>query len=123
MDIQSKVVNNFEAGDLFVITGRVINEYNKPRSFISVTGKLFAKNNFSKTETVYCGNVLSEEELSNFSPADIKMGLSDRQGEKRTNVNVKPGQILPFMIVFFNLPDNFEDLDRFSVSISRSSPH
>jgi hypothetical protein len=123
MDIQSKVVNNLESGDLFVITGRVTNEYNKPRSFISVTGKLFTKNNFLKTETVYCGNVLSEKELSNFSPSDIKMGLSDRQGENRTNVNVKPGQKLPFMIVFFNLPDNLEDLDRYSVSISRSSPH
>jgi len=122
MDIQSKVVNNFESGDLFVITGRVINEYDEPRSFISVTGKLFIKNDFSKTKTIYCGNVLPEEELSILSPADIKKLLSEREGEKQSNVNVKPGQILPFMIVFFNLPDNLEDLDRFSISISRSSP-
>ena len=120
--IKSKFVENSDYGQLFVINGLVKNEYDKPRSFISVKGKLYTKDNYSKTETVYCGNVLSSEELSNLGLVDIKMRLSNRFGKKRSNINVKTGAILPFMIVFSNLPDNLENLDRFSIEIVRSSP-
>ncbi len=120
--IKSKFVENSDYGQLFVIKGLVKNEYDKPRSFISVKGKLYTKDNYSKTETVYCGNVLSSEELSNLGLFDIKMRLSNRFGKKQSNINVKTGAILPFMIVFSNLPDNLENLDRFSIEIARSSP-
>ena len=120
--IESKFVENSDYGQLFMIKGWVKNEYDKPRSFISVNGKLYTKDNYSTTETVYCGNVLSSEELSNLGLVDIKMRLSNRFGKKQSNINVKTGATLPFMIVFSNLPDNLENLDRFSIEIARSSP-
>lgn len=110
LDINSKFILNVKAGKLFVITGRVKNGYSDDRSFISVTGKLFTKGKkVVKTQTVFCGNVLSDIELSNMDFDTITKRLSNRLGDNKSNFQVKPGKELPFMIVFSNLPDNLEE--------------
>jgi len=100
-DIDNTFVKNAKAGKLFVITGRIKNGYSDDRSFIRVTGELYTKGQilFQK-KTVFCGNVLSDIELSNLELAAIKKRLSNRLGDNKSNVRVKPGQELPFMIVF-----------------------
>jgi hypothetical protein len=110
LDINSKFILNVKAGKLFVITGRVKNGYSDNRRFISVAGKLFTKGKkLAKTETVFCGNVLSDIELSNMEFEAIKKRLSNRFGDNRSNFQVAPGKELPFMIVFSDLPDNLEE--------------
>ena len=110
LDINSKFILNIKAGKLFVITGRVKNGYPDNRSFISVTGKLFTKGKkLVKTENVFCGNVLSDIELSNMDFGAIQKRLSNRFGDNRSNLQVQPGKELPFMLVFSNLPDNLEE--------------
>jgi pilus assembly protein FimV len=110
LDINSKFILNVKAGKLFVITGRVKNGYSDNRSFISVTGKLFTKGKkLVKTEKVFCGNVLSDIELSNMDFNAIQKRLSNRFGDNRSNFQVQPGKELPFMVVFSNLPDNLEE--------------
>ena len=110
LDINSKFILNVKAGKLFVITGRVKNRYPDSRSFITVTGKLFTKGKkLFKTETVFCGNVLSDIELSNMEFDAIKKRLSNRLGDNKSNFQVAPEKELPFMIVFSNLPDNLEE--------------
>jgi pilus assembly protein FimV len=110
LDINSRFILNVKAGKLFVITGRVKNGYSDDRSFISVTGKLFTKGKkVVKTQTVFCGNVLSDIELSNMDFDTITKRLTNRLGDNKSNFQVKPGNELPFMIVFSNLPDNLEE--------------
>ncbi len=110
LDINSKFILNVKAGKLFVITGKVKNGYSDNRRFISVTGKLFTKGKkLAKTETAFCGNVLSDIELSNMEFEAIKNRLSNRFGDNKSNLQVEPGKELPFMIVFSNLPDNLEE--------------
>ncbi len=120
IDLNSKFVENSKAGRLFVVTGKVKNDYSKPHSFIRVTGKLYAKAKTPvKIETISCGNVLSDLELASLDIAEIKKRLANRFGYKRSNLKVKPGQTLAFMIVFSDFPNNIEE---FTIEIAGSSP-
>jgi len=117
--INSKFFKNSKIGDLFVITGKVKNDYPEARNFIRVTSKLYTKGKIlAKTETFFCGNILSNNELSKLDLAAMKKRLLNRVGDKKSNMNVKPGKELPFMVVFANLPKN---LDEFSVQVAGSS--
>ncbi|UCD77962.1 MAG: zinc-ribbon domain-containing protein [Desulfobacterales bacterium] len=117
--INGKFVDNSRAGQIFVIQGQLKNDYDHPRSHIKVTGKLYQKGNkIAKKATVYCGNVLSDSELGAMDISTIKTKLMNRAGDKRTNLKVKTGKMVPFMIVFDNLPKN---LDEFSVEVEGSS--
>jgi hypothetical protein len=119
-DIADKFIDNSKIGKLFIILGKVKNEYSGARSFIKITGKLYAKERvLSKTATVCCGNVLSDQDLSNMDMNSINKRLSNLLGDNKSNVNVKPGKLLPFMIVFSNIPDNIEE---YTVEVAGSSP-
>jgi len=102
-----------------VINGTIKNEYDHPRSFIKITGKLYSKGKkLAKEATVYCGNVLSESDLAKMNIAAINKRLQNRFGDNRTNLKLKTGKVLPFMIVFDKLPGN---LDEYTVEVAGSS--
>jgi len=119
-DIKSKFVENSKTGKLFVITGRAENEYLEARGLIKITGKLFTKGKkLSQTKTVFCGNVMSDLDLATLDLDAINKRLGNRFGDNRSNVKVKPGKTIPFMIVFSKLPSN---LDEFTIKVAGSSP-
>ncbi|MBW2643338.1 MAG: DUF3426 domain-containing protein, partial [Deltaproteobacteria bacterium] len=110
LDIDSAFVKNKKAGKLFVITGKIKNGYSDVHSYIRVTGKLYTKGKvLVQKDIVFCGNVLSDIELSNLKLSAIKKRLLNRLGDNKSNMRVKPGQELPFMVVFANLPKNLEE--------------
>jgi len=116
--VNGKFVDNPEIGTLFVVTGQIQNEYKHSRRFIKITGKIYKKGKaLVKTETVYCGNLLSETELQNLNQVAITKRLNNRLGDKRINMKVKKGQVLPFMIVFPNVPSGLEE---YSVQVAGS---
>ena len=120
LDIDSAFVKNVKAGKLFMITGKIKNGYSDARSYIRMTGKLYKKGKILvQKETVFCGNFLSDIELSNLELSAIKKRLSNRLGDNNSNIRVKPGQELPFMIVFGNLP---ADLEEFAIEAEGSVP-
>jgi hypothetical protein len=49
---------------------------------------------------------------------EIRKRLKNKTGDKRSNVKLKSGGELPFMVVFSSLPKN---LDEFTVKVARSS--
>ncbi|MBW1836210.1 MAG: DUF3426 domain-containing protein [Deltaproteobacteria bacterium] len=107
-----KYINNAKAGRLFVLTGQVKNSHSEPMSFLRVTGKLFKKGKTpAGTKTVYCGNVLSDIDISNMDMHAINERLQKLAGENRSNINVKPDQTVPFMIVFRNPPVDLEEYE------------
>ena len=107
-----------QLGNLFVITGEVKNEYKHPRSYISVTGKLFKKGKvLLKAEAVYCGNIIPANEFGASDPALMKKRLQNRFGDKKSNVKIQPGSTVPFMLIFENITD---ELDEFSVEVASS---
>ncbi|MBW2152449.1 MAG: zinc-ribbon domain-containing protein [Deltaproteobacteria bacterium] len=120
IDIVGKFVNNVRSGKLFVITGNAKNGYSEPRGLIKITGKLYSKGKkLEKTETVFCGNVLSDTELVSLDMDSIRKRLSNRVGDKKSNLNIAPGRAVPFMLVFSDLPDNLEE---YTIEVVESFP-
>ncbi len=117
--ISAKFVNNSKVGRLFVIRGKIKNDYDHPRSYVKVTGKLYKKGQkLAKSATVYCGNVIPESELTKLNIATINKRMKNKFGDKRSNLKIKTGKIVPFMIVFDKLPSN---LDEYTVEVAGSS--
>ena len=117
--ISGKFIDNSKMGSLFVISGYIRNEYDHPRSFIRVSAKLYAVDKSPlKASAVYCGNVISDQELRSIDSSAIGRRLQNRQGDNKMNVDIKSGGTIPFMIVFYSLPDNLEE---YSVEVSSSS--
>jgi len=117
--IKGKFVDNSKSGQLFVIRGKIKNDYDHPRSYIKVTGKIYLKGKkIAKTATVYCGNMLTNSDLAAMDITEISKKLRNRSGDKRSNFKVKTGNSVPFMIVFDKLPQN---LDEYTVEVEGSS--
>ncbi|MGD9972688.1 MAG: DUF3426 domain-containing protein [Desulfatirhabdiaceae bacterium] len=117
-DISSKFIDNSTAGKLFVITGKARNEYPESRKQIKITGKLYTRDKkLAKTETVFCGNVISESELPGLTVQAIQERMGKPDGLNQTTAAVKPSESIPFMLVFSDLPDN---LDEFTLEIIQS---
>jgi pilus assembly protein FimV len=116
-DINSKFIENVQSGNLFVITGKAHNGYGTPRTNIRVQGKLFGKGKvLVKNEFSYAGMVISDQELSELSSAEIKQRLNQDVGS-----SVRPGQGMPFMLVFSDLPPA-DQLDEFDIELVGSAP-
>jgi len=116
--LTAEFVDHPGAGRLCVVRGQVRNNYDHPRSAIRVTAKLFKKDKTqAKAATVYAGNVLASQDLLVKDIAAISAALKTKEGVNNQNVGVKPGQTVPFMVVFDNLPDN---LDEYSVEVAGS---
>jgi predicted Zn finger-like uncharacterized protein len=116
--ISADFIDNAAAGRLVVVRGEVRNTYDHPRSSIRVTAKLYTQDKMvAKTATVFAGNVLSKEELGTLDLITMNSRFNMKTGANNINANVKPGDAIPFMAVFSNLPPN---LDEYSVEIAGS---
>ena len=94
-----------EAGQLLVIVGRIRNAYDKPISHIRVKGSLKnSEDQILSERQVFAGNYLSEDVIKSLSMREILGRLSLRGGENGSNLNIQPGQDVPFMLVFDKLP-------------------
>jgi predicted Zn finger-like uncharacterized protein len=108
--VNGRFISNDTAGELFIITGQIENPSTIPYSYLQVMGTLITKGKVkAKTLTTFCGNIISEETLKTGNILDITKQLTTREGAHNSNVNVKPGGFVPFMIVFSDLPDNLEN--------------
>lgn len=122
MDINSKFIENSQSGRLFVITGKVRNGYSMRRNTVRLQGKLFTKGKvLVKTEFSYAGVLINDQELATLSIAEIKQLLNAAPPPLDATGNVQPGQNLPFMVVFSDLPAA-EQLDEFAVELVSSLP-
>ncbi len=119
-DLNGFFVDNTEAGQLFVIQGRAVNEFSEARSAIAVKGVLYNKEGKPLLQqTVYSGNMLSEEALSSLPFGKIEESMNNQFGDSLSNLNIAPGKSIPFTIVFRNLPVG---LAEFTAEVTDSKP-
>ncbi len=108
--ITGEFVDSKSAGRLFVIKGKIRNDYPGARNFIRIKGALYLKDGkVAKDQIVYCGNVLSDTDLQTLDTEAIKKRLGNRFGDKKSNFRVPSGKILPFMVVFSDIPKELGD--------------
>ncbi|MBW2653981.1 MAG: zinc-ribbon domain-containing protein [Deltaproteobacteria bacterium] len=113
--VNGRFVTNSTAGPLFVITGRVENLSNIVYSHIEIRGTLITKGKVeAKIKNIFCGNIITEEMLKTGNISDINKLLALKKGNHHSNVNIKPGASVPFMVVFSDLP---EKLQNFTVKV------
>jgi predicted Zn finger-like uncharacterized protein len=119
-EVSGSFVESKGTGHLFVIKGMVVNNYQKSRSFILVSGSLLNdKGEVVKKKMAYIGNSLKEDEIKVMPLVEINKAMKNRYGRNGENFNVAPGASVPFTIVFENLP---QDLSEFQVEAVSSSP-
>jgi hypothetical protein len=112
-DIMGKYVKNAQAGQLFIVTGKLHNGYDSPIEHIRIRGELFViGERLSQTEIVYAGIKINEHELSTTPVAEIKKRLRTIPQDKKETAKVLANQDLGFMIVFSDLP---KGIDQFGV--------
>ena len=117
--VTGSFVASEKAGRLFVIQGMVKNNYPKSRSFIRIKGTILdEKGQVVKKKLVYAGNTFKEEEIKELSLEEIEKAMGNRYGMGGKNFNVVPGVLVPFMIIFGDLP---EGLSEFTVEAVSSS--
>ncbi len=113
-------ITNRDAGQLFVVNGEAINDSSEARSAILVKGVLYDKSGHVQLQkTVYCGNPLTEKDLRSLPFSKIESAMSNQFGDSLSNLNVAKGEMLPFTIVFRNLPP---DLAEYTVEVVDSQP-
>lgn len=119
-NLSSYFVDNKTSGTLFVIEGIITNSYSLPRSAISVKGTVYDEQGKAlREQIVFCGNQIERDKLATLSFNKIEESMNNQFGELLSNLNLKPGQKVPFTIVFKNLPQKVAE---YSVIVADSRP-
>jgi predicted Zn finger-like uncharacterized protein len=94
---------------VLVIKGQVTNLSANEKSGIRVFAKILDNAEKALAEqAVYAGNVIPGERLRKIGPEGAAKILENRFGEGLANMNVGPGKSVPFMVVFFDAPENID---------------
>jgi predicted Zn finger-like uncharacterized protein len=109
-NIRQYFVNNDRTGQLFVIEGQAVNNFNKPKSMIKLRASLYDREGSVLAEKDFlCGNVASLFQLQVSSEEELDSILQSRLGILATNRHVEPGSHTPFMTVFYNPPEEMQE--------------
>lgn len=106
-DSRGYFLKNIRGQQLFVIEGKVTNISGHPISFIKLSADIEDNNNnIVAAKTFYAGNILTDDELRTYTSDKINSTLNNEMGQSLKNFNVPPKTSIPFMVVFFDVPDN-----------------
>jgi len=114
-----RFIDNENAGELMVLSGEVTNRYDKPRSFVKLRSEIYdAEGQVLGSTTAFAGNTIAEPALNSGGLEDLQIQLTNRRGDNNANVGIAPGESVPFMVIFDNLP---EEMAEFSVAVVSSA--
>jgi predicted Zn finger-like uncharacterized protein len=108
-DVKWSFEKQTASGSLFVIKGKVANFGKVPSGGIGIRVTLLGKDNQALVgKTAFAGNFLDEASLRKMDRSGIAGAMSNRFGEGNVNKEIPPGNVLPFMVVFFDPPRGIE---------------
>ena len=114
-DVRQYYVKNEKVGDIFVIEGKVVNEFPVPKELIEIEATIYdsdkailiAKKQLAgRVLSLFQLQVLSEEELESFINNEIEILTK--------NTNIPTHGEVPFMILFYNPPT---DVAEFGIKV------
>lgn len=98
---------NEKVGKVFVIEGKVVNEFDTPRDFIELEGAIYdADKRVLESKRQLAGTQLSLFQLQVLTEKEMESFLHNKMEILANNTNVPPGGEVPFMILFYAPPDN-----------------
>ena len=111
-NITSDSITNDIAGELFIVKGKIQNSYQNTRNTLSLKCSLKnAAGQVVKSTIVYAGHDLEDAKLKSLDIDSITRLLKNRLGTNNSNAKVRPGQNLPFTVVFSDLTEEFTEFD------------
>jgi predicted Zn finger-like uncharacterized protein len=120
VEISGYYVENNHEGRMFVVHGKVVNEFIEARASISVAGLVYDRQGkVIARQTAFCGNSMSKSQLRSQPFARMEERMNNEFGEFLTNINVEPKKAVPFTIVFRDLT---EEVAEFGVEVVDSKP-
>lgn len=103
---------------VFVVRGAVVNRSSAPQGLLRVRANLFGAGGVKLASSeVYCGNLLTERELATLPRAAVEARLQNQVGKNLSNVDIAPGNRVPFMVVFLSPPAGVD-----AVNVQVTSP-
>lgn len=103
-------VLNEKAGKVFVIEGRAVNEFPEPKELIELEGAIYDKDKKPlAVKRQLAGTQLSLFQLQVLSEKEMESFLNNKVELLANNTNVPPGGEVPFMILFYDPPDNIAE--------------
>ncbi|MCR4667276.1 MAG: zinc-ribbon domain-containing protein [Desulfovibrio sp.] len=121
-NVRQYIVENEKIGKIFVIEGKVVNEFPEPKELIAVEGAIYSRDKrVIATKKQRCGTQLSLFQLQVLSEKEMEAFLNNKVEILTNNINLKQGAEVPFMILFY-APE--EEVAEFGVRIVdvRDSP-
>lgn len=115
-------IDNKEAGQLFVIQGRVRNDFPVARRWIHLRAKLYTTDGQTARQLdFFAGTLLSDQQLQNV-PLEKLLGLIQRPPVKQDRVQtIAAREEVTFTVPFGDLPE-LTELSDYSVEILASQP-
>lgn len=100
-------VLNEKVGKVFVIEGKVVNEFPDPKELIELEGAIYdGDKNPVQIKKQLAGTQLSLFQLQVLSEKEMESFLNNKVEILANNTNIPPGGEVPFMILFYNPPEN-----------------
>jgi len=115
-EVKERFTKSTASGDLLVISGLAVNEFEHPVARIRLRGKILDSTGkvLGEIES-YAGNLLTDEELNRLTDREILAELQRQEGSDMPNSNIRTRASIPFMIVFTNPP---KEVDEFIIELS-----
>ena len=115
-EVKERFTKSTAAGDLLVISGLAVNEYEYPVGRVRLRAKILDNTGklLGEVET-FAGNLLNDEELNRLSDKEILAELQRPEGSDMPNTGIRPRASIPFMIVFMNPP---KEVDEFIIELA-----
>lgn len=108
--VKAAYVKNASVGEMLVISGEAVNEYQAPRAALQVKGVIFdAKGQILASKSAFGGNMLTDEQLTSMPLDKIEAAMANQFGDSLSNLEVAPGKVVPFMIVIATPPKEGKD--------------
>lgn len=106
-DVRQYYIDNEKVGKVFVIEGKVINEFPQPKELITIEAAIYDKD--KKTLALkkqMCGVQLSLFQLQVLSEKEMEAFLNNKIEILTNNANIPHGGKVPFMVLFYAPPDS-----------------
>ena len=122
LETRGYFVDNQRDGQIFVIQGRVRNEFSSPLRWIHLRARLYTTDGQTARQLdFYAGSVLSDKQLRSMSVKDL-LGLIQRPPSSQQGERLVPAQEeVSFTVPFGDLPE-LTKLSDYSVEILASQP-
>ena len=107
--LEVQTIKRRDGSHILVITGQVRNDMNAPVRFARVTANLYNKNrDILASRQAYCDVSFTRSELVNLPRSDLEGFMDTQAGRNTLNLEIAPGEMREFTIIFFKIPPGLE---------------